>query len=197
MGDGGVAMILGLFLTGAALVAPAPGAVPPTGFAAPARFEMVIGAGVDGRPVCRAALNGERDGEELLCAMLMGEDAGAIVGQIPRDVTMTVNVTMALDSQELPPRSLVDRGELVLETSARISVDRGGRISRCDLLGTHMRGPLAGAPGNMDQSGPPLCEMPDIGTEAMFGAAPDGPAARSGMLHLELYLRVGATRTTA
>ena len=166
---------------------------------APVRFEMVLGSGPDGRRICRVAVNGEEDASDLLCAMFMQQEGPGSFDDMPADVSLTASVTMALDGDELPRRSIVDRGELVFDSSARVSVDRSGRISNCQVLGAHLRGMLAGMQGTgVEQGMPDFCNVPGLTTEAMFRPAPGGgPAARSGTVRMELYVRTGVSRTTA
>ncbi len=195
-------MILTALLAGLALglqPAPvqAPGAGALTDMIAPLRFEMVIGAGADGRQVCRVAINGEEDDTGLLCGIFTAANRDEMFDAMPPDVSIVASVTMALDGDVLPPRSLVDRGELVFDSSARINVDRTGRISDCQILGAHLRGPMAGMQGAADAGMPQLCDVPGLTGETTFRPSPDGPETRPGLLRMELYLRVGASRTTA
>lgn len=197
-------MILELMMAAfMAVQEPPPGAgasVPVPSLVAPVRFEMELGAGADGRPVCRVAINGAQSGEEsgenIFCLLFMSEQGNEAIGRIPPDVSVTASITMALDDEEVPPRSLVDRGQLVFDSSARVGVDRGGRISNCETLGTQLSGPLAGMQGTADPGMPALCELPGLSDEIMFRAAPDGPATRAGLLRMEMFLRIGISRST-
>jgi hypothetical protein len=166
---------------------------------APVRFEMVLGSGPDGRRICRVAVNGEENASDLLCAMFVQQEGTGGFDDMPADVSITASVTMALDGEEVPPRSIVDRGELVFDSSARVSVDRSGRISDCQVLGAHLRGALAGMQGTgVEQGMPDLCNVPGLTTEAMFRTAPGGgPESRTGTMRMELYIRSGVSRTTA
>jgi hypothetical protein len=167
---------------------------------APVRLEMAFGVGPDGRPVCRIAVNGQERGPEggdnLTCALFMGSDGGERLRQIPSGVALTASITLALDGEELPPRSLVDRGELVFDSSARLRVGRDGRVSNCEALGEHLRGALERMQGTADPDMPRLCEIPGLNVQRMFRAAPDGPASRAGLLRMELFLRVETSRST-
>ena len=194
-------MSLSGLLAGLAMgLQPAPAEVPSAALPemiAPLRFEMVIGAGPDGRQICQMAFNGEADTSGLLCGIFEGMGRDEMFASMPPDVAIVASVTVALDDDAVPPRSLVDRGELMFEGSARIDVDRSGRISNCQALGSHLRGPMAGMQGAADAEMPQLCEMPGLRSDISFSASPDGPVARPGLLRMELYIRVGISRTTA
>ncbi len=176
---------------------PEPEPEPAAAMPAPVRFEMVLGSGADGRRICRVVVNGVEDGADFLCGLFRRAEGNDWMADIPPDVLIVANLTVALDGEPVPPRSVVDRGELIFDSRARLSVDQTGRISDCQALGAQLRGPMAGMNDANAQAGmPQLCDMPGIAGETMFPAAPDGPPSRAGTVHMEVYLRTGITRTT-
>jgi hypothetical protein len=159
------------------------------------RMEITIGTDTQGGISCAVTVNGESEESELLCGTLMDDEAQRNFRGMPADVSITADIVMALDGATIPARSSFDRGELIYESSARIGVDRTGRIGSCDMLGGHFSGQFAGMQGAVDPF--PLCSMPELSSEAIFVAARDGPASRAGVMRLDLYLRRGLTRRTA
>ncbi|HYD11415.1 MAG TPA: hypothetical protein VEC11_01060 [Allosphingosinicella sp.] len=191
-------MKLGLLLAGLLLSAqPAAPAGPasPLPVTGALRMEVTIGTGADGRMSCTMAANGDSQESDLLCAMVMDDQAAQSFGGLPPDVSVTLDIVMALDGEAIPPRSALDRGALVYESSARIGVDQAGRIGNCDMLGGHFRGQLAGLQGAVDPF--PLCDVPGLSGQVIFPAAQGAPAPRSGVMRRELYMRHGVTRQTA
>ena len=159
------------------------------------RMEITLSASTEGGMSCAVTVNGDSEESELLCAMLIDDEAQRNFRNMPAGVSITADIVMALDDATIPPRSSLDRGELIYESSARIGVDRTGRIGSCDMLGGHFSGQLAGMQGAVDPF--PLCGMPELSSEAVFAAAPEGPASRAGMMRLDLYIRQGLSRRTA
>jgi hypothetical protein len=159
------------------------------------RMEITIGTGAQGDLSCAVTINGESEESELLCATLIDDEARRNFRGMPADVSLTADIVMALDGATIPPRSSLDRGDLIYESTARIGIDRTGRIGSCDMLGGHFSGQFAGMQGAVDPF--PLCGMPELSSEAIFTAAPDGPASRAGVMRLDLYLRQGLSRRTA
>lgn len=167
---------------------------------APVRIEVGFTVRRDGRAVCQVAVNGEEQREDGIdsptCTLLMGSEGSEMLRRIPPGTALTANVTMALDDEELPPRSLVDRGDLVYDSSARVRVNRAGMVSNCEALGEHLRGPLERMQGTAGIGMPPLCDVPGLNQQRMFRAAPGGPAARFGTLRMELFLRLATSNIT-
>jgi TonB family protein len=158
---------------------------------APVRIDLTFGADAEGRPVCSVLLNGGPSGKdgETLCDFVTGPGASSFIDGAPRDARATVTMTVGLDGQMPPPVSL-DLGELVMDTTAYLTIGADGRITDCREGETNIHGSLSPAPVM-----PGTCSFPGV-RALLFPVVPDGSPPRTGILHMELHMRMGGPRNT-
>lgn len=168
---------------------PAPEDEPFAELQAPARLELTVATAADGRPVCSAKLNGGESGAdgEALCAQIAGAGGDAFVRELPRDSAVTMTVAFGLDGEAPAPGTGADRGELFMESLARLTVAADGRVSDCRMGETNVHGEIGPMPT------PVLCRFPGFANR-MFPAARAGAAPRSGTMRFEIHVRLGASR---
>jgi len=158
---------------------------------APVRLDVTFGADAEGRPICSVLLNGGPSGTdgEALCAIITGPGAAAFIEGAPRNARATISMTVGLEERMPAPINL-DIGELIVDSTAHLTVGADGRVTDCREGETNFHGSLSAAPTMPSTCGFPGFQAP------LFPAVPDGSPPRAGILHMELHVRIGDVRST-
>lgn len=154
---------------------------------APVRIDLTVGADAQRRPICTVLVNGESGsaGGDALCRYVMASSEAEFMTQAPANVALTLDVAIGLENA-MPPPAPLDRGTLMVDSTARLTIGANGQVTRCQVIETNLHeGIPAGAmPMN-------LCEFPAFG-RGMFPVLPKGSPDRTGRIRIEIHFRMGA-----
>ena len=167
---------------------------PPQPFAdvhAPVRIDLTVGVDAQRRPTCTVLVNGESahaDGDALCSYMTASSDADFMAG-MPANVALTIDVAIGFENA-MPPPAPLDRGTLVVDSTARLTIAAGGQVTDCHVTDTNFHEGITAGAMPMD-----VCAFPAFGSE-MFPALPKGAPDRTGRIRVEMHFRTGVPRDT-
>ena len=136
---------------------------------------------VNGRP-------GGTDGEAL-CAFMSLARGGSVMEGAPANAALSVNVAIGLENA-MPPGTSIDQGMLLVDSTARLTVNADGRVTDCRVTATNFH---QGFPAEFMTIN--LCTFPAFQGK-MFAAVPDRAQERVGLIRLEMQVRLGPPRAT-
>jgi protein TonB len=153
---------------------------------APVRIDLTVGTDAERRPTCTVLVNGESGhaGGDALCSYVSGSGDADFMANAPANVALTVDVAIGLEDA-MPPPAPLDRGTLMIDGTARLTVGADGRVAGCQVIETNFHEGIPAEAMPMD-----LCAFPSF-TEEMFAALPKGSADRTGRIRVEMHVRVG------
>lgn len=169
---------------------PAPEPEPFASVRAPVRIDVTIRLDEAREVICTVLINGRPGGTDgdAFCATALAS-AGPPPDHVAANVEITMGVAIGLESAPPPPVNL-DRGMLMADATARLTVAGDGRVAHCEVVETNYHNGLPAALG-----APDLCSFPALQGK-LFPGTPAGGGERPAVMRMELYLRTGPRRST-
>ena len=170
---------------------PAPAPEPFANVRAPVRIDVIVGMDAERRSTCAVLVNGEpghADGEAL-CGIVTSVSNQELMAGAPANVAITVDVAIGLENA-MPPPATIDRGTLLVDATARLTIAANGRVTDCQVTETNYHEGLPAGLATLN-----LCTFPAFRGK-MFAADPGSTRERTGRMRMELYVRMGAPRDT-
>lgn len=156
---------------------------------APVRIDLTVGMDAQRRPTCTVLVNGESghaDGDAL-CRYVSASGDADFMTEAPANVALTIDVAIGLEGA-MPPPAPIDRGTLLIDSTARLTIGADGRVADCRVIESNFHEGISADTMPMD-----VCTFPAFGAE-LFPVMPKGSPDRIGRIRVEMHVRLGAPR---